>query len=389
MNFILLSDYYHPIIKSGSIIIGDLTAELVRKGHKVTVVTFVSDQKDKFQDDTEKNIRVIRIRVASRKYGMAGRLIAEYSYSSKIVKTLQNIEGLEYDAIICYSPSIFYGDAIRWLKNNRIAKAYLIVRDIFPKWVVDAGIIKKGLLYRYFKYVELKLYNIADFIGIESQSDIDYFVKYVESQKVEVLHNWGAPIGYINNSLELPVQDEQKIKILYGGNMGEPQDLLSLVKSIDVSILNDRAILMLIGSGNQTDAIQEVIRNNGIKDIVLLPKVDRETYLAILAEADVGLVSLSKKLASNNFPLKMMGYMQLSKPILASVNKGNEIIDIINEYDIGLVSMAGDSEAFNSNLSLIVNDQKLREHQGDNSLRLFNNRFTVQAAASQICSHFF
>ena len=33
MNFILLTDYYFPIIKSGSIIVGDLVNELSQQGH--------------------------------------------------------------------------------------------------------------------------------------------------------------------------------------------------------------------------------------------------------------------------------------------------------------------------------------------------------------------
>ena len=33
MNFVILTDYYSPIVKSGSIIIGDLASELSQKGH--------------------------------------------------------------------------------------------------------------------------------------------------------------------------------------------------------------------------------------------------------------------------------------------------------------------------------------------------------------------
>ena len=44
MNFIVLTDYYHPIVKSGSIIVGDLVNELSLQGHKITIVTFVDNQ---------------------------------------------------------------------------------------------------------------------------------------------------------------------------------------------------------------------------------------------------------------------------------------------------------------------------------------------------------
>ena len=49
MNFILLTDYYYPSVKSGAIIVGDLTHELIQQGHQVTVVTFVNRQKKESQ----------------------------------------------------------------------------------------------------------------------------------------------------------------------------------------------------------------------------------------------------------------------------------------------------------------------------------------------------
>ena len=152
MNFVVLTDYYYPIVKSGSIIVGDLATELLCQGNSVTIVTFVDNLDNKYQDTIEDGIRVIRIRSRSRKYGMVGRLWAEYNYSSKIMKTLKSIESIPCDSIVCYSPSIFYGKAIEWLKKKYDVKAYLVIRDIFPKWAVDAGIIKKGLLYNFFKY---------------------------------------------------------------------------------------------------------------------------------------------------------------------------------------------------------------------------------------------
>ena len=87
MNFIILTDYYHPIVKSGSIIIGDLATELFQQGHKVTIVTFVENQNKAFQIVSEDGIQIIRIRSVTRdkKYGRIGRLWAEL-YSNKIIK---------------------------------------------------------------------------------------------------------------------------------------------------------------------------------------------------------------------------------------------------------------------------------------------------------------
>ena len=117
MNLILLSDCYYPIVSSGSIIMGDLAKELEARGNQVTVVTFSPDLTKSFDDDSIDSIRIIRIRVPTRNYGMIGRLIAEITYSARIKKILKQVGNLKCDAVICYSPSIFFGDAVKWIKE--------------------------------------------------------------------------------------------------------------------------------------------------------------------------------------------------------------------------------------------------------------------------------
>ena len=390
MNFIILTDYYHPIVKSGSIIVGDLANELSQQGHKITIVTFVDKQSKSCQINLEDEIQIIRIRSLTRKYGKVGRLLAEQSYSSKIKRNLKKLHNIPCDGIICYSPSIFYGKAIRWLKKKYNSKVYLVMRDIFPKWAVESGLLKKGLLYNYFKITEKNLYSSCNVIGIEAKSDLEYFDNYGlnKSIKIEVLNNWGSPLDQIDDYLSDNPLDDRKVNIVYGGNMGDAQDILSLVNSIDYSILGQRAIMLLMGEGNQFDKIKNTINKNNLTNIVLMPTVDRKRYLSFMSKADIGLVSLSKKMSSNNYPLKMIGYMQLAIPILGSVNKNNEMIQMIVKNNIGLVSLASDEKSFNKNLDIMITNEAMRKEQGENALKLFNDKFTVKVAALQIYQHF-
>jgi O26-antigen biosynthesis N-acetyl-L-fucosamine transferase len=387
MNIIILTDYYSPIIKSGAIIIEDLAIELVSQGHKITIVTFTDNPKSSFEIFFDNNIRIIRLRVLTRKYGRLGRLFAEYRYSNLIIKNLINLEHLAFDYIICYSPSIFYGKAVNWIKKKTHAKAYLIIRDIFPEWAVDAGLLKRGALYKYFKSIETELYNSVDHIGIEANSDKNYFSKYFDLKNIEVLDNWSASHREIEIGRHTNILSPGKINIVYGGNIGDAQDLLTLVNQIDHTILDDKAKLIIIGEGSQVSAIKRVIKDKNIRNINIIPAINRTEYLSVISNADIGLVSLNKKLLSNNYPLKMIGYMQYSLPILASVNSKNEIVRLINQKRFGLVSSADDVEAFNTNLLNLINDNELRLSMGQNSRDIFNKRFSVKSATKKILSH--
>jgi len=386
MKIVLFSDYYYPIVKSGSIVINDLAKELTTRGHEAIVITFNDHQSEKLTDTIEDGIRIIRIKSKLRTYGMIGRLLAEIRYSALIINSLKKLQISGIDGLISYSPSIFYSKAIAWLKRSYGIKTYLIVRDIFPKWLIDAGILRKGPLYFFFKREEKRLYKSVDFIGIESEKDLDYFRQYLSGATLlEVLDNWGSSINLneIKNQ-KSQLLPQNKVNIIYGGNMGDAQDLYTLLSNLDDTLLEGKAKLTLIGSGHQLEGIKSLIAEKNFKNVELFKEVSQKKYLSILNEADIGLVSLNSNLKSNNFPLKMMGYIQQGKPILASVNRGNEIIEIIEKSQIGEVSLAGDKQALNKNVSLMINDKARLKEQGVRALKVFNDRFTVNIAVDKI-----
>lgn len=75
----------------------------------------------------------------------------------------------------------FFGFVIQFLKFQKKVKSYLILRDIFPQWALDVGIINKNIAYYLFKFFERLQYSLADRIGIQSTSNIDYFKKIIQS----------------------------------------------------------------------------------------------------------------------------------------------------------------------------------------------------------------
>ncbi len=57
------------------------------------------------------------------------------------------LHSTKWDLIVWYSPPIFFGPLIWVLRRASGARTYLILRDIFPEWAADLGIIKKGPVY--------------------------------------------------------------------------------------------------------------------------------------------------------------------------------------------------------------------------------------------------
>ncbi len=108
----------------------------------------------------------------------------------------------------------------------------------------------------------------------------------------------------------------------------------------------------------------------------------------MLTEFDVGLILLNRKFKTQNFPGKMLGYMLHSMPILASINPGNDLQDILEEKQAGLVSINGDDQQFHDNAVRLIEDVNLRRQLGANARFLMESTFSVSRAAQQILTHF-
>ena len=97
--------------------------------------------------------------------------------------------------IVFYSPTIFWGALVRRLKVSLWrAPVCLILRDIFPEWAVDIGLLKRGFIYRYFHKNAVSQYDNSDVIAkVQSRGRSSIFQAPFQGSGLsfaEVLYNW-------------------------------------------------------------------------------------------------------------------------------------------------------------------------------------------------------
>jgi glycosyltransferase involved in cell wall biosynthesis len=293
--------------------------------------------------------------------------------------------------VVFYSPTIFFGELVGRLKDIWQCPSYLILRDIFPKWAVDTGILHEGIIYRYLKRKELGQYAVSDMIGVEAQGNLAYFDSDVPDarHRVEVLHNWvdvsETPKNRSNWRNRLDLQN--KVVFFYGGNLGKAQDLDNLLRLALSLQARQEIFFLLVGSGSEESRIKEEILRKKMLNIRLLPPLSQKEYLACLSEFDVGLISLDRRLNSHNFTGKLLGYVICGKPVLASINPGNDLIAFLQNADVGLACINGEDEKLREAAIRLASDSSLREQMGTRARLLGETTFSVRGAASRILSH--
>jgi len=335
------------------------------------------------------------LRVRTGKIKAASKLTRRFN-EAMLSRTLWEkgrrfFENRSFDLIVYYSPTIFFGSLVARLKTRFGCPSYLVLRDIFPQWAVDAGVLKRGLAYAYFKFKERQNYEAADIIGVQSPANLRHFEARGLDRKyrLEVLYNWTAleeDVRPGGNRQRLGLGG--KVIFFYGGNIGVAQDVDNIVRLAGALRGEPSAYFLLVGSGSEVSRLREVIAANGLKNIAIHDAVEQKEYLALLAECDVGLISLDRGLRTQNFPGKMLGYMYHSMPMLASVNPGNDLKTLLEDHEAGLVCINGEDETLAAHARRLATDRELRRRLGKNARSLLESTFSVTRAADQILAHF-
>ena len=146
----------------------------------------------------------------------------------------------------------------------------------------------------------------------------------------------------------------------------------------------NEAHFLIIGQGDEFTLIQSLKIQWELDNVTILPAVSQTEFKGILAVIDIGLFSLAYNHTAHNFPGKLLGYMVESKPILGSVNPGNDLASIINSSNAGFVYTNGDDKLLGDAATSLVSDCKLRQEMGKNSRALLLQEFSVETAVSNI-----
>jgi len=394
MRILMLVVYYPPSTTSAAQMMQDLGEEYIRQGHQVCVVTPSDAVDDSLCITEESGITVVRVKVGDLKYAnKAVRLWRESRLSRTIWKKAREFfQKHPCDLIVYYSPTIFFGELVRCLKTLWGCPSYLILRDIFPRWALDVGLLREGVLYRYLKRRELEQYAVADRIGVESAGNLPYLLAELPGYqgRIDVLYNWSdmrkkpQPGNVWRKRLGL----QGKVVFLYGGNIGVAQDMDNILR-LAVSLRDHEEIyFLLVGGGSEAGRLSREIERQGLKNIRIHPPILQKDYMECLSEFDVGLISIDRNMQSHNLTGKLLGYVLCGKPVLASLNPGNGLNEILTRANAGMVYTNGDDDNLSAAALLLSRQPDTRLRMGENARVLGESIFSVQVIATQLIAHF-
>lgn len=386
---LIIDDYLPHSTRVGAKMFHELALELQNQGHTVTVITPAFHQSEMLVEDQLDGIRVWRFRSGEIKdIGKVKRAINETLLSTRAWGAIKpKVMKDTFDGIIYYSPSIFLGHLVKKIKQRCCCRSYLVLRDLFPQWVIDSGMIKESSpIAKYFRWFEKYSYNQADMIGLMSDKNIEVFTKQYNQYSTQILRNWAKLTPVLDNqdSYRKRLNLEDKVIFFYGGNIGHAQDMTNLMKLAKGMQEFHNAHFLFVGQGDEVALIEQLASKWKLDNYSYLPSINQDNFKLLLSEIDIGLFSLAKEHTAHNFPGKLLGYMVESKPILGSVNEGNDLLEMINDNQAGFAFVNGDDSAFLDAAIRLYQDQEQRLSLGCNAKALLIKEFSVESVVNSI-----
>ena len=388
----LLDEYLPESTRIHAKMCHDLALEFLRRGHEVVVISPGDrQQSNHLEIEHIDDVEIWRFKSPpTRGLGNIKRAINESLLSYRAFRAIRApIQSAPFDICINYSPSIFFGPLASFIKKHG-AYVYLVLRDFFPQWIIDEGMIRSwSPIAKYFRLFEHINYQVSDCIAVQSPANIPSFqAMYKKPVNLSVLMNWAA-IKQHSRSLEAEAFLNGfgivgKTVFFYGGNIGHAQDMSNILRLAKGMLHQFNVHFLLVGQGDEFQLVEQLIIEWELHNVTLLPSIPQEKYNELLSVVDVGLFSLSSRHFAHNFPGKLLGYMEHSLPILGSVNAGNDVIDIVNNSGAGYVSVNGDDDAFLGHALKLAQEQEFREKMGSFARALLKSTFSVASAADAI-----
>lgn len=337
----------------------DLLRQFVAQGHYVRVVSPAAEQET--ADIPMKGYAILRVKTPQvAGAGLIKKGLGTLAIAPNIKRALKRFCADEhYDFVLYPTPPITLAGVVDWVKRRDGARTYLLLKDIFPQNAVDIGILPKtglkGLVYRYFRAKEKKLYALSDRIGCMSQANVDYLLRQdpeIDPAKVEICPNSVEPLERtvtperrreLREKYGIP---QDKTVFLYGGNLGRPQGVPFIMDCLRACRNRQDCFFFICGSGTEFPKLQAFAETERLPNVKVLPGLPHDDYEDMVPACDVGLLFLDCRFTIPNFPSRLLSYMQARLPVLCCTDPNTDVGDVCRGGGFGWKCLSNDVSSF-------------------------------------------
>ncbi len=370
----LLTQYFPPEMGAPQARLSELGERLIDLGWEVEALTAlpnyptgqVFDGYDRRQPVVEQigRIRTVRVPLYTAKTGFTKRLRSYFSFVASASRIGPRLCA-KPDLLFVESPPLFIGYAARYLSRRWKCPFVFNVSDLWPESAIRMGIVKPGVATRMAERLERKLYRQAAGVTGQSAEIIAAVQKCVPDVRAQVITNGVEPARFgrdrPDDAARALLGSEHGPIFIFAGLLGLAQGLDQIL-DLAVSLPPERpGRFVLVGEGPAREPLAERIDREKIHRVKIIPPQPRDRIPALLACADVALISLGMSIPGA-VPSKIYEAMASSLPILLIAD--GEPARRVQDAACGLAAAPGDTAAIRGAFDRLSTDAALRKQLG-------------------------
>jgi len=353
MKILLLHQVFATPHDSGGTRHYEFGAHWIAAGHEFTVITgnihlhtgkkIIDNHVSSLADPV-----IIRARAFSafhRNY--IWRVLSFVSFM--ITSTWHGLRCKNVDVVIGTTPPIFQAFSAWLVAFLKRCPFILEVRDLWPAFAIDIGVLKNPILISLSRWLERFLYRRAKHIVINSPAYRDYLIKLdVPPTKITLIPN-GVDIDTFvkrdtKNNIRQQLGLENKFLVTYAGAFGLANDLDTLLYAAEQLKPYSHIHFLLVGDGKEKPKLEKLVNQLNLNNITFTGVFPKNQIKAVLSASDVCVATLKNiPMFTMTYPNKIFDYMAAGKATILAID--GVIREVIEKAEGGVFSPPGDPVA--------------------------------------------
>lgn len=395
MKLVVVTPHFAPDVAPTGEVVTRITHELIAQDHRIEVITSLPWYRDhRIEPGYEGKLvryedtpwgRIVRVNPfpTTDKRNIARRAASFVGFS--LASAALGGGGEDVDGVLALSPPLTLGLTGWVIARRRKAPLVFNIQDVYPDVAIELGMLSNPGLVAAARRLEKICYARADAVTVLSGDLKDNISPRVnDPSKVRVIPNfvdteWVAPAPF-DNAYRKEHGLSERFVVMYAGNVGLSQSL-DLVLDAAAALAHEKEIVFVINGGGAGKAGLER-RARGMTNVVFVDMQPIERLPEVLAAADLHLVPLKRGLARSSVPSKTYSILAAGRPLIASVDPGSEVAQVVERAGAGLAVPPEDSEAFTKAVRALYERRDELQAMGAGG-RAFVERWASPAAVAK------
>ena len=332
---------------------------LVSKSHKFTVVGsnlsyLTGKPTPRFESNrlvpqqNPQGLKVLRAYTwPSLQRSFIGRLISLLSFMITSFWKALRVKGI--DVVYGTSPPIFQACSALLVAKLKHRPFLLEIRDLWPDFAIDMGILTNPLLITMSHWLEQTLYKKADHLLVNSPAYGRYLAnKGVPLEKIRCIPNGVDTTMFGPEAKGEAIRKrfglDGKFVVTYAGALGPANDIATLLDAAQVVNKQGDIHFLIVGDGKDRESLEEKSKDLGLRNVTFAGARSKAEMPRFLAASDACIAILQNiPMFKTTYPNKVFDYMAAGRPTILAI--GGVIRRVIEESRGGIFVTPGDSLA--------------------------------------------